>query len=129
MSLVAITSHEDRGVPGLEMLAVQKRGLDEQWLTRNDRDEQVLVMLLPLTDETGASGCKARLEQLLRSVHHEGAHSNPYTFQVETLGVKDQAQQVLGIGANGHIAFNEPPEPGEEMSSDAFAALPTRRRS
>jgi glucosamine-6-phosphate deaminase len=31
-----------------------------------------------------------------------------------------------GIGINGHIAFNEPPEPGESVSNDAFAALPTR---
>ncbi len=31
-----------------------------------------------------------------------------------------------GIGINGHIAFNEPPEPGEEMSADEFAELPTR---
>jgi glucosamine-6-phosphate deaminase len=31
-----------------------------------------------------------------------------------------------GIGINGHIAFNEPPEPGVEISNDAFANLPTR---
>jgi len=31
-----------------------------------------------------------------------------------------------GIGINGHIAFNEPPEAGEEMSNDQFARLPTR---
>jgi glucosamine-6-phosphate deaminase len=31
-----------------------------------------------------------------------------------------------GIGINGHFAFNEPPEPGETVSVDAFAALPTR---
>lgn len=31
-----------------------------------------------------------------------------------------------GIGINGHIAFNEPPEPGIEFSTDEFAALPTR---
>lgn len=31
-----------------------------------------------------------------------------------------------GIGINGHMAFNEPPEPGEEVSLDAFADLPTR---
>ena len=31
-----------------------------------------------------------------------------------------------GIGINGHIAFNEPPEPGEEVADDAFAACPTR---
>ena len=31
-----------------------------------------------------------------------------------------------GIGINGHIAFNEPPEPGQACSVEAFAALPTR---
>jgi glucosamine-6-phosphate deaminase len=31
-----------------------------------------------------------------------------------------------GIGINGHMAFNEPPEPGETTSLDEFAALPTR---
>jgi len=31
-----------------------------------------------------------------------------------------------GIGINGHIAFNEPPEPGEGMRVEEFAALPTR---
>ena len=31
-----------------------------------------------------------------------------------------------GIGINGHIAFNEPPEPGENIGNDAFANLPTR---
>lgn len=31
-----------------------------------------------------------------------------------------------GIGINGHMAFNEPPEPGEEISPQQFAELPTR---
>ncbi len=31
-----------------------------------------------------------------------------------------------GIGINGHMAFNEPPEPGETVADDDFAALPTR---
>ncbi len=31
-----------------------------------------------------------------------------------------------GVGINGHVAFNEPPEPGETCSLEAFAALPTR---
>ena len=31
-----------------------------------------------------------------------------------------------GIGINGHMAFNEPPEPGETVSAEEFAALPTR---
>ena len=31
-----------------------------------------------------------------------------------------------GLGINGHIAFNEPPEPGEDMSAEAFAQLSTR---
>lgn len=31
-----------------------------------------------------------------------------------------------GIGINGHIAFNEPPEPGEPLGPEEFADLPTR---
>jgi glucosamine-6-phosphate deaminase len=31
-----------------------------------------------------------------------------------------------GIGINGHMAFNEPPEPGETIAVEAFADLPTR---
>jgi len=31
-----------------------------------------------------------------------------------------------GIGINGHLAFNEPPEPAHSMSPEEFAALPTR---
>jgi glucosamine-6-phosphate deaminase len=31
-----------------------------------------------------------------------------------------------GIGINGHIAFNEPPEPGELVDTDEFASRPTR---
>jgi glucosamine-6-phosphate deaminase len=31
-----------------------------------------------------------------------------------------------GIGINGHIAFNEPPEPGEPIDNDEFASRPTR---
>jgi len=31
-----------------------------------------------------------------------------------------------GIGINGHIAFNEPPEADEKISTEAFAKLPTR---
>ena len=31
-----------------------------------------------------------------------------------------------GIGINGHMAFNEPPEPGAPMTVEQFAALPTR---
>ncbi len=34
-----------------------------------------------------------------------------------------------GIGINGHIAFNEPPEPCESVSAEEFAALPTRALS
>jgi glucosamine-6-phosphate deaminase len=31
-----------------------------------------------------------------------------------------------GIGINGHVAFNEPPEPGEPIDTEEFAARPTR---
>jgi glucosamine-6-phosphate deaminase len=31
-----------------------------------------------------------------------------------------------GIGITGHMAFNEPPEPGVEMTNEEFKKLPTR---
>jgi glucosamine-6-phosphate deaminase len=31
-----------------------------------------------------------------------------------------------GVGITGHLAFNDPPEPGEPLDAAAFAALPTR---
>jgi glucosamine-6-phosphate deaminase len=31
-----------------------------------------------------------------------------------------------GIGINGHVAFNEPPEAGENISNEDFSKLPTR---
>jgi glucosamine-6-phosphate deaminase len=31
-----------------------------------------------------------------------------------------------GVGICGHVAFNEPPEPGEVVSAEAFAQRPTR---
>lgn len=31
-----------------------------------------------------------------------------------------------GIGINGHMAFNEPPEVGDKITDDAFSKLPTR---
>ena len=34
-----------------------------------------------------------------------------------------------GIGINGHMAFNEPPEAGEKISDSDFASLPTRNLS
>ena len=45
-------------------------------------------------------------------------------LMMEELGGVDVCY--AGIGINGHIAFNEPPEPGEEMSAEEFAELPTR---
>ena len=51
---------------------------------------------------------------------------NPGAIQrlIDTRGGVDACYG--GIGINGHIAFNEPPEPGENISVEAFAALPTR---
>ncbi len=31
-----------------------------------------------------------------------------------------------GVGITGHVAFNDPPEPGEQLSLEQFGALPTR---
>jgi len=47
-----------------------------------------------------------------------------YDARLAELGGADIC--IAGVGINGHLAFNEPPEPGEEMSNEAFLALPSR---
>ncbi len=47
-----------------------------------------------------------------------------YDRMIEALGGVDLC--LGGLGINGHIAFNEPPEADAPMSAEAFAALPTR---
>lgn len=46
------------------------------------------------------------------------------TALIDRLGGVDVA--FGGVGITGHLAFNDPPEPGETMSADAFGDLPTR---
>ena len=43
---------------------------------------------------------------------------------IEKYGKLDMAWG--GVGINGHFAFNEPPEPGENVSCEEFANRPTR---
>lgn len=43
---------------------------------------------------------------------------------IEKYGKLDMA--LGGVGINGHYAFNEPPEPGESVTPEEFAARPTR---
>jgi len=33
---------------------------------------------------------------------------------------------IAGVGINGHLAFNEAPEPGQQVDNEEFKALPTR---
>ena len=47
-----------------------------------------------------------------------------YDGLIESLGRVDLC--LGGLGINGHVAFNEPPEPGESISADEFANLGTR---
>ena len=47
-----------------------------------------------------------------------------YDALIESLGGVDLC--LGGLGINGHLAFNEPPEPDVKVSAEEFAALPTR---
>lgn len=47
-----------------------------------------------------------------------------YDRKLQKLGQADIC--IAGVGINGHLAFNEPPEPGEEIEAEAFKNLPTR---
>ena len=47
-----------------------------------------------------------------------------YDALIESLGGVDLC--LGGLGINGHLAFNEPPEEGDPITAEEFAALPTR---
>ncbi|MBE6656711.1 MAG: glucosamine-6-phosphate isomerase [Ruminococcaceae bacterium] len=47
-----------------------------------------------------------------------------YDELIESLGGVDLC--LGGLGINGHIAFNEPPEKGEKISAEEYASLGTR---
>lgn len=50
--------------------------------------------------------------------------ADSYDAKLEALGGADLC--VAGVGINGHVAFNEPPEKGSPMSDAEFGRLPTR---
>lgn len=47
-----------------------------------------------------------------------------YDDLIEKLGGVDMC--LGGLGINGHVAFNEPPEANESITAEEFASLPTR---
>lgn len=51
-------------------------------------------------------------------------HELEYDALLDSLGGADLC--VGGLGINGHIAFNEPPEPNDPITADIFASLGTR---
>jgi len=62
-----------------------------------------------------------------RRVFPDPQHPEQIARLIESRGGADAC--FGGIGINGHIAFNEPPEPGVTISVEEFAALPTRALS
>ena len=54
----------------------------------------------------------------------EPGKEQEYDKLIEDLGGADLC--LGGLGINGHLAFNEPPEPGESVTPNEFAELGTR---
>lgn len=70
-----------------------------------------------------------RLDSRLAPPPEQVIFPDPHDLQRVPLMMEDLGGVDIcygGIGINGHIAFNEPPQPGEEVSAEEFAQLPTR---
>ena len=52
------------------------------------------------------------------------ARPDAYDRELSELGNADLC--VAGVGITGHVAFNDPPEPGQEVTEEQFRNLPTR---
>lgn len=73
-------------------------------------------LLDALPGEAGLAHC---------NVHFPDPADPPaYDEALKRLGGADVC--IAGVGLTGHLAFNEPPEPGEDMSVAEFARLPSR---
>jgi glucosamine-6-phosphate deaminase len=61
--------------------------------------------------------------------HHPGLFPDPQDWSLvpRAITALDGVDAAFGgVGVTGHLAFNDPPEPGEPTDPDAFARLPTR---
>ncbi len=100
----------------------------DEYLTPDGRD------LIPMSDPLSFRRHMAdyfydRLEPTLAPPPEHRVFPHPQDLAavprlIERLGGCDAC--FGGIGITGHVAFNDPPEPGEAVSVDAFRALPTR---
>jgi glucosamine-6-phosphate deaminase len=73
-------------------------------------------LIAAMPDEMGLSPQQAHFP--------DPADPGAYDAAIEELGGVDTC--VAGVGINGHLAFNEPPEPGEKVSDEEFLERPTR---
>lgn len=55
------------GLPAL--VAEQRRGLDQEWHTQGTDGQPMLYVVMPLTDEVGIKGYRARLDRILKERH------------------------------------------------------------
>lgn len=68
-----------------------QRSLDSSWTVNNKNNETIIFILLPLTDLSGVSDYKARIEQIIRQ-HFE-------FHDLETAGIKFQQHNLAHITA------------------------------
>ncbi len=111
---------------GLDLSNVHLFNMDEYLISPTQRIDDEHVMSFHRRMKTDLYD---RLDPALTipvSQRHfpEPGHEAEYDEMISSLGGADLC--LGGIGINGHIAFNEPPEPGQNVSVEEFAALPTR---
>jgi glucosamine-6-phosphate deaminase len=75
-------------------------------------------------ETTSSTGFKAPDEMESEKTTLKKRNDYDYDKMLEDLGGADAC--FGGLGINGHVAFNEPPEPHESVTAEEFANLGTR---
>jgi hypothetical protein len=95
MIAIIITSDLQIRDPLIQLICAQRRSLDQIWIRRNHAGQPVLLVLLPVTNTTGAEDYMQRLKQLAVEQFGLALTETGMIFHHQLLNSKKTAEEIL----------------------------------